>query len=93
MEVTPALLPVGRHVVAPHLAEGRPEPLLAGVVGVGHQLEAVGVLDLLEALREQLQHQGPRRLGALERNGRGDAAERAQRKALFSFWKNPSSAS
>ena len=93
VEVAPALLPVGGHVVGPHLAERGPEPLLARVVGVRDQLEPVGVLDLLEALREELEHQRPRRLGALDRDGRGDAAERAQRKALFSFWKNPSSAS
>ena len=54
---------------------------------------AVGVLELLEALREELEHQRARRLGALDRHGRGDAAERAQRNALFSFSKNPSSAS
>ena len=92
VEVPPALIPVGGHVVGTHLAEGGPEPLLPRVVGVRDELEPVGVLDLLEALREELEHQRARRLGALDRNGRGDAAER-QRNALFSFWKNPSSAS
>ena len=72
--------------------EGSPQPLLPRVVGVRDELEPVGVLDLLEALREELEHQRARRLGALDRNGRGDATER-QRNALFSFWKNPSSAS
>jgi len=51
------------------------------------------MLELLEPLREELEHQRARGLGTLGGNGRGDAAQRAQRKALLSFWKNPSSAS
>jgi hypothetical protein len=68
VKLPPALFPISGHVVGVHLAEGRPETLLTGVVGVRHQLQPVGVLDLLEALREQLEHQGPSRLGTLDRD-------------------------
>src|SRR4029079_842291 len=92
-EYRPARPPSAADVLGSDLAEGRPEPLLAGRVRVGHELDAVGVVELLEAFREELEHQRARNLGALDRDGRRDAAEPGQRNALFSFWKNPSSAS
>jgi hypothetical protein len=92
VEIAPAFLPAARNVLGGDLAERGPEPLLAGVVGVGDQLEAVRVVELLESLREELEHQRAGLLGAFSGNRRGDPAQ-AQRNALFSFWKNPSSAS
>ena len=48
-------------------------------------------VDLLEALGEQLDHGRARLLGALVADFDRDAAERAQRNALFSFSKKLSS--
>ena len=84
--VLPALLDVGRA----RAAEGRPEPLLAARVGVGDQLDAAGGLPLLEALGEELEHQRAAVLGLRGADGHGDPAQ-AQRNALFSLSKNPSS--
>ena len=94
VEVAPALLPAGTHVVGAHLAEGRPEPLLARVVGVRDQLEAVGVRRAPRSPAGRARASAPApprhaRRGATERPA--DAAARSQRNALFSFSKNPSS--
>jgi hypothetical protein len=49
------------------------------------------VHELLEARWEELDHLRAGDLGPLGRHGCGNATERGQRKALFSFSKNPSS--
>ena len=91
MEIAPALLPAGVDGVCPDRAERSPETLLPTRVGVGHELDAVREVTLLEAFREELEHQRPRALRTLWRDDRRDAAQRGQRNALFSFSKNPSS--
>src|SRR5581483_3556585 len=79
------------HLAAARRAERRPQTLLPARVGVGDELDPVEALDLLEALREELEHQRPRFLGALGGDVDRDAPQAAQRNALFSFSKNPSS--
>src|SRR5262249_13548279 len=87
----PAILPPVLHVTAAHSGEERPQPLLAGRVGVGGELDAAFLVDLLEAFREQLEHGRARLLEATRCDFDRDSAERAQRNALFSFSKNDSS--
>ena len=70
-----------------------PETFLAARVGVGDELDPVGEIDLLEALREQLEHLGARLLCALDGDGNRDPPDGVQRNALFSLSKNPSPAS
>ena len=82
----PALLDLGRAGAA----ERRPEPLLAGRVGVRGELDAARELGLLEPFREELEHDRPCPLGLGRRHGHRDAQE-TQRNALFSLSKNPSS--
>ena len=72
-------------------AEEMPDLLLACRVGVGDELDTAVALDLLEPLREQLDHGRARLLGAPFENLHGDAAQVAQRNALFSLSKKPSS--
>ncbi|MGN6797588.1 MAG: hypothetical protein ACTHKS_05515, partial [Gaiellaceae bacterium] len=60
-------------------------------VGVGRELNAAGPLDFLEPLRKELEHRRARVLGAFVRDFDRDAAEGAQRNALFSFSKKLSS--
>src|SRR5439155_1739101 len=71
-------------------AERVPQAFLAAGVGVGHELDPVARVDLLEALREEPEHAGPRLFGALGGDGDRDAAHPAQRNALLSLSKNPS---
>src|SRR5437763_1357050 len=92
VELTPATLPPLRDVAPARVPEHLPEPLLAAGIGVGHELDAVGALDLLEAVREELDHPRPRLLGPRNRDLDRDAARGRQRNALFSLSKNPSSA-
>jgi hypothetical protein len=73
-------------------SERLPQTLLADSVRVGDQLDRVAAVHLLEPVREELEHDGARLLGALARHFDADAAETRQRNALFSFSKNPSSA-
>src|SRR5919198_2550439 len=91
VEVAPAVLPalgdVLRHRSA---AEGLPQPLLAVGIGVGDELDAFRLFDLLEAVGEQLDHSRARELGSSGGDGHRDAPRR-QRNALFSFSKKPSS--
>ena len=71
-------------------AEALPQPAGARVVGEGRELDRVPPLFLDEALREQLEHRRRRLFGPLAPNDDGRTQE-AQRKALFSFSKKPSS--
>src|SRR5438105_5591478 len=91
VKIAPAILPARGNVSGRDRAEGSPEALLAAGVGVRRELDAVRKVSLLEPLREELEHDGARDLGAAGRDDRGDAPERPQRKALFSLSKNPSS--
>src|SRR6516165_2205331 len=69
VEGTPTLLPACLDVRTTHAAEGVPEALLAGCVGVRSELDIVLVLDLLESFREQLDHRRACLLGAAAGNG------------------------
>ena len=84
--VLPAILDVGRLGGAEHV----PDALLARRVGVGDQLRRAHVLDLFEPVGEECEHRRARLLDARVADLDGDAAE-AQRNALFSFSKKPSS--
>jgi hypothetical protein len=68
-------------------AEERPQPCLAFGVRVDHEL----ALPLLEALGVKVEQQRRRLLERFGRHRERDAPELAQRNALFSFSKNPSS--
>src|SRR5205085_12413616 len=91
VEATPTVLPAVTRVDAGRAAERLPEPLLARRVRVGDELDAVAPLDLLEARGEELEHPRSRLLEPRGGDIHRDAAERAQRNALFSFSKKPSS--
>jgi hypothetical protein len=91
VEALPALLPVDRNLARGDRTEDRGHPGLPARVGVGGELELLAPLGLLEALGEQRAHVRPRRLGGLAVDGDRDPPEPAQRNALFSFSKNPSS--
>ena len=93
MESLPAVAPVGRDVLPARTAERVPEPFLAAGVRVGDELDAVGGLDLFEALRKELEHLRPRFLCTLDGHLHRDAAHDAQRNALFNLSRNPSSGS
>ena len=68
MELPPAFAPVAVDVDRFRAGEGIVQPPLACGLGVDGELETVGSLDLLEALREELQDERPRLFGPLERN-------------------------
>src|SRR5581483_3262662 len=91
VEGTPLLLPAALDVGAAHAAEERPQPFLAGGVGVRRELDALGPIDLLEPLREQLDHRRASLLQPRRLDLDGDAAQAAQRNALLSFSKKDSS--
>ena len=90
VKLTPAVLPVLRHLRPGVLAERAPETGRTRRVGVRGQFEHAGSLLLLEAVRKELQHRGARLLGPLRGHGDRDPADRGQRKALFSLSKKPS---
>jgi hypothetical protein len=68
-----------------------PDPLFPRSVRVGGELEHVGALHLLESCGRELEQAGARLLRQLARDLDGDAAQVAQRNALFSFSKKLSS--
>jgi hypothetical protein len=86
----PLVLPAVGHRLDTNVAEARAEPLSPGLVGERDQLGRVGSVDLGEPVRKQLEHRGRRLLDELAGND-DRSAEQAQRKALFSFSKKPSS--
>jgi hypothetical protein len=93
VEAAPPLLPValdGRRgdVGVP---ERRAQALLARRPGVDGELDRLS-LDLLEPVREELDEDGSRLLDGRPRDRDRDPPQPPQRKALFSFSKNPSSA-
>jgi hypothetical protein len=75
VELPPAVLPVLLDVGNGSAAERLPDPLLAGRVRIGGDLESRSTLDLLEALGEDLEHHRPSLLGAGGRDGDRDALE------------------
>ena len=97
MELPPAILPVVLDVGGRGAAERLPDPFLAGGIGVGGELQSALAFDLLEALREELDHHGARLLGPSVGDGHRDAAQERhaspdiQRMAFLSFSKKPSS--
>ena len=93
VESLPAVAPVSGHVLASGAAECLPEPFLATGIGVGDQLDAVRRLDLFEAFGKELEHLRPRFFRTLDGHGHRDPPHDAQRNALFSLSKNPSSGS
>ena len=91
VERAPAVLPARLDVVAAGAAEEVPEALLPARVRVGGELDALRAVDLLEALGEELEHRRAGLLEPLEADLDGHSAQAAQRNALFSFSKKPSS--
>jgi hypothetical protein len=91
VELAPSLLPALVDVGGGGTAERLPDALLAGRVRVCRQLERAVRVELLEALGEELEHHRPRGLGATGRDRDRDPAEDAQRRALLSLSKKPSS--
>jgi hypothetical protein len=87
----PALRPVLGNVVLLCGAERARDPGSAEPVRVRGELELVPALPLLEAFGRELEHERARLLCPVERHAHRDSAEAAQRKALFSFSKKPSS--
>ncbi len=75
MERSPALTPVGFDVVDAAWAEHLPDALLPARPGIGRQLEPTVRLNLLEALREELEHDGPGLLGSVGADANRDPAE------------------
>ena len=91
VKLPPALLPVIGHRRGGRPFEHLPQALFAAGVRVRRQFDVAVVLPLLESLGEELDHERTGALGPLRDDPDGDAAQDAQRKALFSFSKNPSS--
>jgi hypothetical protein len=89
VELAPTILPSRLDRFRGDVAERGPKSLLARRVGVRDERPLL----LFEALRVQLEQPGSRRLKGIGRDGDADPAELdpAQRKALFSLSKKPSS--
>jgi hypothetical protein len=86
VEVAPAILPALLELAPIRIGE-HGEDAIAGVAVRG-QLDPVRMVDLLEALRCELDEAGPQVFGQVP----GDTDRRAdQRNALFSLSKKPSS--
>ena len=91
VERAPPVLPAPFDVVAARAAEEVPEALLSACIRVRSELDALRAVDLLEALGEELEHRRARLLEPLGADLDGDSAQAAQRNALFSLSKKPSS--
>ena len=97
VELPPAVLPVVLDQGRRGAAERLPDPFLAGRVRVRGELEPALAFDLLEALREELDHHRARLFGPSVGDGHRDAAQERhadpgiQRMAFLSFSKKPSS--
>jgi hypothetical protein len=94
VEALPRLLPTGLDFCGSSWAEDLPEPLFGSWSRVGRQLEVCFVVDLLEPLRKELEHDRPGLLGPGDWHAHGETAELrvAQRNAARSFSKKPPSA-
>ena len=91
VELLPAVLPAGRDAVGRDVGERAPELGLALLVGEHDELDAVARRTLLEAVREALEQYCCRDLGLGGRDADCDAPKVAQRSALLSRPKKPSS--
>ena len=87
VELAPAILPARLDLVPTRVREA-PRARARRGVAVGGELELAGTLDLLEALRRELEEPRTQLLG--RSSGRADRGA-DQRNALFSFSKKPSS--
>ncbi len=90
VELTPALFPAGLDRLRGDVGERCPQTLLTGLVGVDRKLAVA----LFEAFGMELEQLGSGWLEQVRRDREDDPAELAlaQRNALFSLSKNPSSA-
>jgi hypothetical protein len=84
VEGAPSFLPAGRDIGDVRLAE-----IGGNVVDVSSELDLAADLAFLEAAGETRE---PRRPCLLRARNRDPNRDSLQRNALFSFWKNPSSA-
>jgi hypothetical protein len=93
MELLPGLAPAGFHIARGARPEDLPEAFLTAGVRIRGELDTTVQHDFLESLREELDEDGPRLLGALGSDTDGNTAEEriAQRNAALSFSKKPSS--
>jgi hypothetical protein len=91
MERSPAIGPVGCDVVLAGRTEGARDAGAGVRVGVRGELELRSALTLLKPLGDELDHPCARFLRQRERHAHGYAPQAAQRNALFSFSKKPSS--
>ena len=91
MERAPPVLPAGLDVGAARSAEEVPEALFAAGVGIRGELDPLRTVDFLESLGEELEHGRARLLEPLRADLDCDSAQAAQRNALFSLSKKPSS--
>src|SRR3989442_712463 len=82
--------PIGCYVLSSDASEDVPKTFLAARVGIGDELDSVGEVHFLEALREELEHLCARLLCALDGDGNRDPPDGVQRNALFNLSKNPS---
>ena len=86
----PLVLPAGSDRAARDRAEARPQPARPRLVREGDELDRLPGLLLRKALGKQLEHARRRLFDPIARHHDRGAYE-AQRKALFSFSKKPSS--
>src|SRR5207342_1899435 len=86
----PLALPAVRYGLDAGVGEPRAQPFGSGVVGERDELRRLGAGKLGEPFRKELEHRRCRLLDELAGNDDG-SAQQAQRKALFSFSKKPSS--
>ena len=91
MERAPPVLPAGLDVGAARSAEEVPEALFAAGVGIRGELDPLRTVDFLESLGEELEHGRARLLEPLRADLDCDSTQAAQRNALFSLSKKPSS--
>ena len=90
VEPLPLVLPAGSDRAARDRAEALPQPVGPRLVREGDELDRLPGGLLGKALREQLEHARRRLFDPIARHHDRGAHE-AQRKALFSFSKKPSS--
>src|SRR5437763_1464877 len=92
VELLPARFPVGRDLARHYGAEVLAGAALAVCIRVGAELELVATVRLLETFRKERQHPCSGLLGGRAPDADGNPSQLGQRKTLFSFSKNPSSA-
>ena len=93
MELLPAILPAGLHGLGRHVRERRSDGGLTRVVGEDSELRRTAEVTLLEPVRETVEQPRRRYFHLAVRHPQRDAADPAQRSALFRRRKKPSSSS